>query len=285
MAVLPILDALPMYVAQQEGLFDKHGVKVELIPASSAPNRDQLITAGQADGMINEIVSTLLYNKDQTQVQIVRFARTASPEAPMFRILAAADSGINSVEGLKGVEIGISEGTVIEYLTDRLLQAEGLTSEDIKTIAVPDISTRMSLLGTGELKAGMLPDPLASLAMQQGAGLVLDDTKHPELGHSTYAFRKAFIDENPDAVRGFLAAIEEAVRLINAEPGKWSNLLTEQKLVPAPLVGSFEVPKFVGSTVPDETQWNDVMAWMKEKGLISADVSYPDSVTEGYLPR
>jgi NitT/TauT family transport system substrate-binding protein len=61
-AGLPILDTLPMYVAQQEGLFDKHGVKVELIPASSAPNRDQLITAGQADGMINEMISTMLYN-------------------------------------------------------------------------------------------------------------------------------------------------------------------------------------------------------------------------------
>ncbi len=77
-AVLPILDALPMYVANDQGLFEKQGVKVELIPAASAAERDQLIAAGQADGMINEIVSTILYNKDQIQVQIVRFARVAT---------------------------------------------------------------------------------------------------------------------------------------------------------------------------------------------------------------
>ena len=36
-AVLPIIDTLPMYVAQQEGLFAKHGVNVEFVPVASAP--------------------------------------------------------------------------------------------------------------------------------------------------------------------------------------------------------------------------------------------------------
>jgi ABC-type nitrate/sulfonate/bicarbonate transport system substrate-binding protein len=53
LALLRILDTLPMYVAQQEGLFEAKGVKVEFIPAASAAERDQIITAGQADGMIN----------------------------------------------------------------------------------------------------------------------------------------------------------------------------------------------------------------------------------------
>ncbi|HRQ24195.1 MAG TPA: ABC transporter substrate-binding protein, partial [Anaerolineales bacterium] len=36
-AVLPIIDTLPMFVAQQEGLFAKHGVNVEFVPVASAP--------------------------------------------------------------------------------------------------------------------------------------------------------------------------------------------------------------------------------------------------------
>ena len=47
-AVLPIIDTLPMYVAEAEGLFAKHGVTVEFIPVASAPERDQLLAAGQA---------------------------------------------------------------------------------------------------------------------------------------------------------------------------------------------------------------------------------------------
>jgi NitT/TauT family transport system substrate-binding protein len=175
-AVLPILDALPMYVAEAEGYFEKEGVQVKFIPVSSAAERDQLMQSEQADAMINDLVSTMLYNKDQTQIQIVDFARTASKEFPQYRILAAKDSGINTIEDLKGVEIGVSEGTVIEYTTDRLLEDAGFAPEDIKTLAVPKIPDRMALLNSGELKAANLPDPLASLAIQQGAKVIVDDS-------------------------------------------------------------------------------------------------------------
>lgn len=283
-AVLPILDALPMYVAQQEGLFKAHGVNVEFIPSASAAERDQVVAAGQADALINEIVSTILYNKDKTQVQIVRFARSASKEDPMYRILASGKSGITNAEGLKGIPIGISQGTVIDYITDRLLQAEGLSKDDIKKIPVPKIGDRMALLGTGELKAATLPDPLASLAIEQGAKVILDDTSHPELGYSTIAFRKPFIDQNPEAVKGFLAAIEEATTQINQNPEKWSNLLTEQKLVPASIVGAYKIPKMVTASVPTEAQWDDVLAWEKENNLVSKDISYQESVNANFLP-
>lgn len=284
-AVLPVLDALPMYVAQQEGLFAARGVKVEFIPVASGAERDQLVSSGQGDGMINEILSTLFYNKDKTQVQIVRFARTATTENALFRILASGKSGITDVSGLKGVEIGISQGTVIEYLTERLLQSEGFTKDEIKTIAVPKIPDRLALLNSGELKAAMLPDPTTSLAIKDGAVVVLDDTRHPEYSCSVYSFRKAVLDEHPEAVRAFLAAVEDAVVKINANPTGYNSLLGDQKLVPAPLLASFKVPPFVGKGVPNEAQFADVLAWAKEKGLLVKDVSYADSVTAEYLPK
>jgi NitT/TauT family transport system substrate-binding protein len=283
-AVLPILDTLPMYVAQQEGLFEQNGVQVEFIPAGSAPKRDELIQSGQADGMINELTSTMFYNREQTQVQIVRYARAAAADSPLFFILASAQSGITSIEQLKGVEIGVSQGTVIEYLTERLLQAEGFAPDEIKTIAVPDIGQRMALLGSGELSAAMLPNPLASLVQQQGAAWVIDDSNHPEYSNSTYSFRKAFLDENPAAVRGFLAAIEAAVELINADPQQYSTLLTENELVPPPLAGSFNVPTFVEAGVPSQAQWDDVVAWINAKGLEIGQASYENSVNASFLP-
>jgi NitT/TauT family transport system substrate-binding protein len=283
-AVLPILDTLPMYVAQQEGLFTKHRIQVTFIPVGSAAERDQVINAGQADGMINEIISTQFYNRDKIQVQIVRFAQTATSNSAMFRILASGKSDISSVDQLKGEPIGISQGTVIEYLTDRLLKAQGFSKDEIQTIAVPKISDRMALLGSGELKAAMLPEPLSSLAEQQGARVILDDTSKPEYSYSTIAFRKAVIDQHPEAIRAFLAAIEDATNLINQDPAKFSNLLSEQNLVPAPLSGSFPVPKFATAGIPTQAQWDDVLEWAKENGLLSKDVSFQDSVTASFLP-
>ena len=283
-AVLPIIDTLPMYVAEAEGLFAKHGVTVELIPVASAPERDQLLAAGQADGTINETLAVMLFNKDVVQMQAVRYALRPVEGYGHFFILASGKSGITDAQGLKGVEIGISQGTVIEYVTERLLQAEGLTADEIMTIAVPKIPDRMALLGSGELAAGVLPDPLASLAISQGAVNVLDDSNHPEYGFSIYSFRKEAIDTNPEAVKAFLAAIEEASDLINQDATQYTTLLSDKGLVPPPLLETFEVPPFPDQAVPTEEEWDDALAWAMEKGMLTVDVSYTDSVNGSLLP-
>lgn len=283
-AVLPVLDALPMFVAQQEDLFELEGISVELVPVAAAPERDQLIASGQVDGMINEILSTAFSNRDQTQLKVVRYARAATSEDALFSILADGKSEIFTVNDLSGVEIGISEGTIIDYLTDRLLQAEGLPNEAIRTVAVPKIPDRMSLLSSGELKAAMLPEPLSSLAVQQGARVIIDDRMHPEYSFSTITFRKAVIEEHPQAIKAFLAAIEKAIDLINQNPTQYTMLLSEQNIVPPPLLETFIVPKFVTAGVPSQTQWDDMLAWAKDNGLLVKDVSYSESVTAEFLP-
>jgi NitT/TauT family transport system substrate-binding protein len=283
-AYLTILDALPMLVADKQGYFSAQGVDVELVPVGSAPERDQLIAAGQVDGMINEVLSTILNNQEETRVQVVRFARTATPDSALFRILASQESAIQEPAGLKGVEIGVSNGTIIEYLTDRLLQAEGLSEEEIKSISVPKISDRLALLSSGELKAGVLPDPLASLAIQQGAVNVLDDTSHPEYSHSVITFRKPVIDEHPRSVEAFLAALEEAVKDINLDPNAWKDLLVEEKILPPPLVETFQVPTFVTAGVPNEHQYADVHTWARQQGLLKQDVPYMETINGSLLP-
>ena len=283
-AVLPIIDTLPMYVAQKEGLFTKHGVNVEFIPVASAPERDQLIAAGQADGMVNETISAMLFNKEQVQVQVVRYALRPTLESGHFFILASAQSGITEVAGLKGVEIAVSQGTVIEYVAERLLQAEGFSADEIKTIAVPKIPDRMALLASGEVKAAVLPDPLGALAVQQGAVIVLDDSQHPEYGSSVISFRKEVVDTNPDAVRAFLAAIEDAISALNNDPAKFTNVLSENKLVPPPLLESYKIPLFPMAGIPSQEEWNDALSWAKQKGMLTADVSYADSVNASLLP-
>jgi NitT/TauT family transport system substrate-binding protein len=284
LAVIPVIDTLPMFVAQAEGLYAKHGVKVELIPVASAPERDQLLQAGQADGTLNEILSVMFFNQEKVQMQVVRYGHMAAEGSGHFFILASGQSGITEASGLKGVEIGISQGTIIEYVTDRLLEAQGLSSAEIKYLAVPKIPDRMLLLASGELKAAVMPDPLAALAVQQGAKIILDDTSNPKLGASVISFRKEVIDQQPAAIKAFLAAIEEAVGLINGNPSKYSGLLAENKIVPQPLLNSYVIPKFPTQGVPSEAEWADVLAWAKAKGLLKVDVAYPDSVNATCLP-
>ncbi len=282
--VLPVLESLPMYVAQQEGYFAAQGLEVELIPVSSAPERDQLLQAGQIEAMINEVVSVLFYNQDEPQVVVVRFARVASEDAPLFRILAAKDSGIQRVQDLAGVPIGISEGTVIEYTTDRLLEHAGLAPAQIEKVAVPKIPDRLNLLLSGQLPAANLPDPAASLAILQGAVPVIDDTTYPQISHSVISFSTDFAEQNPQAVRGFLAALERAVQEVNADKGRWNDLLTENNLLPPPLLGKYTLPDFPPASVPSQAQFQDALDWAQAKGLVSGDIPYQTSVDDSFLP-
>lgn len=282
-AVLPIIDTLPLYVAQGQGMFVAHGVNVELVPVASAPERVQLEASGQVDGSINEILSVMQFNKDSVQMQAVRYALRPAEGYGHFFILASAQSGITTPDGLKNVEIGVSQGTVIEYVTERLLQSESLSADEIVTIPVPKIPDRMALLASGELAAGTLPDPLGALAVQSGAVIVMDDSAHPEYGFSVYSFRKAVIDAHPEAIQGFLAAIDEAIALINADPTKYTDILSEAKIVPAPLLEAYKVPPFPAAGVPTEAEWNDALSWAQEKGMLDVDVSYADSVNQSLL--
>lgn len=277
-AVLPVLDALPLYVAEAEGYFAAQGIKVELITAASAAERDQLLQAGQIDGFITDLVALALYNRDSVQVVAVRYAMVPTADFAQFRILAASKSGVTTVEDLRGVPIGVSEGTVIEYVTHRLLEAEGLSTDTIATLAVPKIPDRMALLDAGELDAATLPEPLAALAIQQGAVLIVDDTRHPEIACSLYAFRKGVIDQQPQTVRAFLDAINQASTAINVDKNRWSALLAEKGLVPVPLAGAYILPDYPADAVPTEAQFADAVAWLQATGRLTTTPRYEDSV-------
>ena len=285
-AVLPIIDSLPLYVAEKEGLFNKHNIQVELIPVASSAERDQLIAAGQADGMINETLSTFLFNQEKTQVKIIRYALRPTEESGHFFILASEKSGITQPDQLKGVQIGVSQGTIIEYVTYRLLEAQGFSNADIVTISVPKMSDRSALLVSGELEAAVLPDPLATLAIKQGAKVILSDAEYPQYGFSVYTFSSKTISEHPGSIKSFLSSIEDAVTLINANPARYGTLLSDKKVVPDSLVNTYQVPTFPLAGVPTKDEWKDAFNWAKDNNLLGdVSIDYTSSVNSSYLPK
>lgn len=277
-AVLPILDALPMYVAEQQGYFTEEGVQVQWVPVASAAERDQVIAAGQADGMINDLISVLLYNKETPQIKMVRLAHRATPGFPLYRILAAPRQNITGVFDLKNVEIGISQGTVIDYVTSKLLEEQGFIPADIQTIPVPKIGDRLALLTSAEIKAATLPEPFGSLAMQSGANVILDDSASPQYGETVYSFTLNAITQNRKAIGAFLRAVDRAVELINQDPAKWQDLLVERKLIPTPLAGAYPIGAYPANRLPSEASFLTAVEWALGRGIIPAPQEYAPSI-------
>jgi NitT/TauT family transport system substrate-binding protein len=281
--VLPITDVVPFYIAEQQGYFKAQGLNVELVPVASAAERDQFMATRQIDGQLNDLVATVLFNAQQPRLKIVRRACQAFPERPQFWILVPKDSPIQSVQDLKGVEIAISQNSVIAYVTDRLLELEGLKKEDIKTTNVPQIPIRFELLSKGQLKAATLPDPLASLAILQGARIIVDDSKYPEISQSVITFRSDVVARRPDDVRKSLRAYDQAVQDIRTRPDQFRNLLIEKGRVPDQLKDKYTFPPLPDPSVPTQAEWDDVVRWALDKGLIKQAVPYESSVDQGFV--
>jgi len=239
-----------------------------------------MIQAGAIDGQLNEILTTVLTNAGEgEQVRIVTTARKPFPDAPMFFVLSSPNSGITSPDGLKGVEIGISSNTVIEYVTERLLEKAGLSDDEIQGTNIPKIPVRLELLLSDQVQAGVLPDPLASLSQLQGAHLVIDDTARPEVSLSVISFRESVLKDRPGTVEAFLKAYDKAVAAINEDPQQFQNILIETARVPEVLQDRYELPPFPEEELPSESQVEDVVEWAIKKGLINDALTYDQLVS------
>jgi NitT/TauT family transport system substrate-binding protein len=283
MGLLPILDTLPFYVADQNGYFAAEGIQVEFVPVKSAQERDALMQAGELDGMLNDLISTGLFNRDAAQIKIVATARRSYPGAPQFRILAAPDSNISTVQDLAGVPIGVSQNTVIAYITDRLLEAEGLSLDQIKILEVTAIPVRFEQLMANQIQAATLPDPLGQGAMAAGARLVVDDSQYGHYSQSVLSFGTAAVESKPNTIKKFLKAWNEAVADLNNQPEQFSDLLIEKGRVPESIQGSYRMPPFPSGEVPSQEEWQDVVNWLLEKELIDKPIDYQDSVLTDFV--
>lgn len=285
LALIPVLDTIPIYIALQNGYFADQGIQVETIPVKSPQERDVLLQTGQVDGVLTDLQSVGLLNKDAVRVKAVYTSRRPFPEAPLFRILASPKSNIATPADLKGVPIGISSNTIIEYLTDRILAAEGLAAADINKLETGAITVRFEQLMNGNIQAAVLPDPLAQGALAAGAKLIADDTKHTGLSQSVLVFRDATLKARPEVVTKFLTAWEQAVQEVNTNPEQYRAILMEQGRVPDSIKDSYKMPPFPERGVPSESEVADVTAWLKTKGLVSRDIPYGEMVDAAFLPK
>ena len=282
-AFLPIIDALPLYIAESQGYFLEENLDVKALLVANPIERDRLMQSGEIDGMLNELSTLALFNRDEVQLRAVLTVRKPMAGSPYFRILASPASGISSPSDLAGIPIAVSKNTVIEYLTERILQTEGIPIDSIKTKNVPVIPERFQLLMSGALSAATLPDPLGEAAIAAGAVLVIDDLSHPEFSVSVLSFTADLINNNSQALEGFVRAWNRAVADLNSDSETFRELFLNKVRVPEIIEKTFRIPEFPYGEIPDRNQWKDVINWLQEKKLIDTSPLYESSITDIFI--
>ena len=271
---MPDEATLPYYVAEQEGIFLEHGLDVEVVPFQSALERDSALIAGEIDAGENDPVGVLVLQNAGYDARIVSQELHETPAKMRFAILASPDSEIRSVEDLAGKQIAISSNTVIEWITDNLLG-------DVQTDKIEEkkVPIRMQLLLDGKHEAATLAEPLASYAIYQGAHLVISDAMiEPTIGYTVIVFRGEFIDEHPESVDQFLAAFNEAVDRINANPENYRELLVQTAKVPAEIAETYQMATYMHAAPYPRDNFEQVLSWMQEKGLVTEAISYDEVI-------
>jgi len=284
--VLPVLNALPTYIAQQEGLYEQYGVNVNLVPVDSGRDRTIAMQAGQIDVGNSDAVAHVLQVAGGQEVKIVRHD-TFTPDFRFFSIVAGAQSGITTVDDLIAAleadtaQIAISQNTLIEYLATAMLQSAGYEPEADDYTEVAAIPLRLELLAQGQVAAALLPEPLTTLATTLQGGAALLDDSALEFVPVTLTVNQNVIDDRSGDVCAYLQAYDDAVALINAEPEAYRQ---NDVRVPDPVRGTYTIPQFADFRVPSEADMTEVLDWMLAAGLLEDAPRYQDLVDGQFVP-
>ncbi len=214
LGVQPWLGYGPWWVAEEQGFFEANGLDVNLINFTW----DQDMSAGLASGNLDvqaAATNTLIALLNQ-EIEVQAFLlMDASYEADA--IMAAA--GINSIKDLVGKKVAYELGSTSDLLLNYALNSAGYTIDDIEAVAMGADAAGLSLI-TNRVDAAVTYEPYISAALAQGDGhkVIYTAAENPGLISDVMIARADFIAENPETIRALVAAWNDAVEFLRAEP-------------------------------------------------------------------
>ncbi|MCD7971441.1 MAG: MetQ/NlpA family ABC transporter substrate-binding protein [Candidatus Azobacteroides sp.] len=260
--VMSSADLLPYSIAQQNGLFEKNGIKVKIQKFYSANDRDAALQTGNIDGSIIDLTGTILQKANGIDLQIT------SKEYGVFHILAGKNSGIQTLQELKNRKIASSKNTVIDFITDLALESVGINPSEIHRQEINKIPIRLEMLQNGQTDATGLPEPFISIALQNGATSLANIQ---DLGYNAtcMVFRTSIISEKQQQIQAMYKAYNEAVEFIHSSTrAEYKNILTKDLSVPENLTERIFLPDYEFASLPTGKDINITTKWLKEKNLI-----------------
>jgi NitT/TauT family transport system substrate-binding protein len=281
--VLPVLQALPLYVAQEKGFFARFGVNVDLVPFNTAAEKEIALSAGSIDGYFGDLVTATVLKGNGRDVAIVATNYDTLRDRRMFGILAKPGGKYKSLLDLAGVPVAVSSSSVVDYVTETLLTSAGAPIDNVATIEAKNIGLRMQMLISGQVEAATLPEPLLTAAIAKGAILLADDSGL-SASQTVLVFAGPFLKDHPAAVKEFLKSVTEAQRLINSEPDSVRAVMVEHVRLPEALRDSYPVPRFPDLHAPDKEAVLNIARWLKKRGVIRPELTYGQIVNASFIP-
>lgn len=273
------LCAIPLHIAKQlqfyeaEGLVE--GVDYEYL-TSSTPG-PEMLTTGQADVTFGLVAAMLAPLDNGLEAKTVLGIHTGC-----IQILAGAETGITTVEGLKGKKIGVQQlASSAHIVTQRALANEGIgsTAENMEVEFVVYGKDDLPIaLQNGAVDAIAIGDPQATILINDGDAVPLFNSATSELLKDEYCcslwIRNETLDKYPDQIAKVVNAIQKASAWVDQNVDLAAQIQLENEW----LVGDLEIDqqilktyKYLPSVTGVEKALTRNILDMKDLGLIKAD--------------
>jgi NitT/TauT family transport system substrate-binding protein len=211
-AIPPVFVTVQAYVAQQEKIFDKYGVKVNLRPFDSGANAARATVAGDVDFAVSPtpLIVNMISNANAELVGIYGY------EHPDW-LLGSMDPN-KKCEDVKGQPVGVdSEGGARSIALNQLIRSCGLASKDTQQVAMS--SNVGAAMASGQLNFGVLHiDDVPVIERESGkkVNVIIDINKVAPISHyMTMVTTREKAEKKREALARALAAMMEATKFIN----------------------------------------------------------------------
>ena len=276
--LMPDTDSVPFIIAQEKGYFAEEGLNVELHSFKSAMDRDSALQSGNLDGAVSDLLAVAFAKDGGFDVKVTSMTDGS------YKLVAAPGAEKLSVKELAGKEVAVSRNTIIEYVTDHILESNSMSGDDIAKVVIPQIPTRLELLQSSKLAAATLPEPMASVAVHNGCRFI---TGSDELGINpgVILFTEKSTKEKRAEIQAMYRAYNRAVAYLNStDRAEYIDLVVEKSGFPPEAKEALVLPVYHTAALPKENDVTDCIAWLKGKELIKNSYGYADLVLDLLQP-
>jgi NitT/TauT family transport system substrate-binding protein len=198
-----------MFMAQQEGLFKKNGLDVELIHIPSSSRAIQAILAGEVAISFMDGSNAVQANLKGANLRLIAGATNRM----VFSLMAKPD--IKSISDLRGKKIGITRvGSSTHTSALYALGQAGLKASDYQILPLMEVPNILTALVAGQIDAGVVSPPTNSRARKAGFKELANLAKEgPEYVSVAVGTTRSYITANEDIIRRVVRSYAEGVQI------------------------------------------------------------------------
>ncbi len=259
------------YVAQEEGLFKKHGLDVRINTGPSGSAMVSFLINGQIESAFgSEIAGVSNHNLDPNVVVVAQAAR-------LVRWLAVVGRNIDNLDQLKGKKVGIARGSGGEVFWLAMLAKLKLNAADYTVVNV-EAPEMVAALERGNIDAYAVWEPWVTrgLAAVKNTKVLKDQEGILEQGVYIY-MNLGWIRKNPAQAEAFMRALVEATEVINKDRKRAAKDVSDfLKSLDPPMVEQLMTKLTFDMELEDSTisMFRLAEAQLKQQGKLTKPVEY-----------